>query len=77
VRARLPPGCHGWSTAFQNEANRQTFDSAMAAIRSAKTAVDLKGQGPVSNFERTLAGADLPDPAAVSPKVVEAAFDAS
>jgi muramidase (phage lysozyme) len=70
VAARLPE----WTPAFQNEVNRQRFDSAMAAIRSAKTAVDLKGQGPVSNFERVLAGADLPDPASVSPKVVEDAF---
>lgn len=70
IAARLP----AWSTAFKNEAVRQTFDSAMAAIRSAKTAVDLKGQGPVSNFERTLAGADLPDPAAVSADVVDQAF---
>jgi hypothetical protein len=70
IAARMPE----WTPAFQNEMHRQRFDSAMAAIRSAKTAVDLKGQGPISNFERVLAGADLPDPAAVSAEVVEGAF---
>jgi hypothetical protein len=69
--AGVPIGAPGHSA----EIARQKFDSAIAAVRSAKTAVDLKGQGPVSNFERTLAAADLPDLESASPEIAYQAFN--
>lgn len=58
----------------KNEIARQNFESAIATVRAAKTAVDLKGQGAVSNFERTLAGADLPELTSADPSVAMNAF---
>jgi hypothetical protein len=62
------------SQSYKNEVARQNFDKAIAAVRNAKSAINLKGQGAVSNFERTLAAADLPDLDVVSPEVANTAF---
>jgi hypothetical protein len=57
-----------------NEIARQNFDKAIASVRMAKSAINLKGQGAVSNFERTLAAADLPTLDVADPSVAINAF---
>ncbi len=65
----------GWlGSARTNEIARHDFDNAIATVQNAKAAVDLKGQGAVSNFERTLAGADLPSLQSSDPSTSKKAF---
>jgi hypothetical protein len=69
VAAAMPFG-----QAHTNEIARQNFEKAIATVTMAKSAIALKGQGPVSNFERTLAAADLPAIESADPSVGLNAF---
>jgi len=49
------------------EAARQRYDTAINRIKSRVSAIDFKGQGAVSNYERGLAAAQFPDLTTVDP----------
>lgn len=55
-------------TGSDAEKARQDYDLAIAAVKARVTAAQNKGEGPVSNFERQMYGAQFPDLQALDPQ---------
>jgi hypothetical protein len=69
------PGGGSLNNLREAEVARQNFENAIATVASAKAAVQLRGQGPVSNFERVLVNADMPSLTSADASVARNAFN--